>query len=106
MIRLSRTRRNDPAMKNKFKKPLSRFYASDMHDFNASSEDIVLVASVEDMADTLPSHDVWNIIIDTLPSNICGDYVCCQHSADCHSSAEPCQDMFSSYATPEGGILG
>ena len=49
MIRLSRTRRNDPAMKHKFTKPLSHLYASDMPDLNASSDDIVLVASVEYM---------------------------------------------------------
>ena len=65
MIRLSRTQRNDPLMKNKFTKPQSHCYASDMPNLNASSEDIVLVASVEDMAQTLPSHDPRTIILAT-----------------------------------------
>ena len=56
-IRLSRTRRNDPVMENKITNSLSHLYASGMPDLNASSEDIVLVASVEDMANTLPSRD-------------------------------------------------
>ena len=49
MITLSRTRRNDPAMTNKFTKPLSHLYASDIPDLNASSDNLVLVASVEGM---------------------------------------------------------
>ena len=49
MIRLSRTRRNDPVMTHKITKPLSHSFASEMHDLNASSDDIVLVACVEDM---------------------------------------------------------
>ena len=49
MIRISRTRRNDPATTNKFAKPLSHLYYSHMLDLNASSDDIVVVASVEDI---------------------------------------------------------
>ena len=62
MIQLSRTRRNDPVMKNKFTKPLGHFDASEMPDVHASSEDIVLVASVEDMLKALPSHDARTIM--------------------------------------------
>ena len=47
--RLSRTRRDDPVMTHQFTTPLSHFYASDKPDLNASSDDIVLVASVEAM---------------------------------------------------------
>ena len=65
MIRLSRTRRNDPDMTDKFTKPLSHSYASDMPDSNASSDDIVLVAFVEDMEKALPSHDSRKIILAT-----------------------------------------
>ena len=43
----------------------------------------------------------------TLPSHMCGEcFFVCQNCPDCSSSAEPCQDMFGSNATPEGGILG
>ena len=49
MIMLSRARRDDPVMTNKLTMPFSRLYASDMLDLNASSDDTVLVASVEDM---------------------------------------------------------
>ena len=50
MIRLSMTRRNDPAMKKQQIHIVGKsFSASDMPDLNASSDDIVLMASVEDM---------------------------------------------------------
>ena len=32
--------------------------------------------------------------------------MCFQHCPDWNLSAEPCQDMFGSNATPEGGVLG
>ena len=107
-------------MKNEFTKPLSRFYSSDKPDLNASSEDIVLVASVEDMAKTLPSHDArkriiatdalgsvdgFRIMVQMTFSHLWGMCVC-QNCHDCNNSAEPCQDMFGSNATSEGGIVG
>ena len=58
MIMLSRTRRNDSDMTNKFTTPLSHLYAFDMPDSNASSDDIVLVAFVEDLA--VPFHNSRN----------------------------------------------
>ena len=94
-------------MKNKFTKPLSHVYASDMPDLNASSEDIVFVASVEDIAKALPSHDARKRILatDALASvdgfrimvqltcfHIYGAPICCQNCPDCDCS--------------EGGILG
>ena len=42
----------------------------------------------------------------TLLSNIGGEWFVCQNCPDCNSSAEPCQDVFGSNSSPEGGIVG
>ena len=52
-------------MKNKHTQSLRYFLASGMPDFNASSDDIILTAFVEDMAKTLPSHDARKIMLAT-----------------------------------------
>ena len=116
MIRLSR--RNDPVIQNKYTKHLSQFCASDMPDLNASSEDVVLDASVEEMANNLPCHDARKRILatDVLASvngframvqltfqHLWGiDF--CQNCPDSNTSATPCQDLFGSSATSEGYI--
>ena len=70
MIRLSRTRRNDPVIKNTFTNNLSQLCSSDVPDLNASSEDVVLVASIEEMANMLLCHDARreNLATDALAS--------------------------------------
>ena len=78
-----------------------------MPDLNASSDDIVMVASVEDMEESLPSHDPRTCLLatDVTFSHLFGTF-CCQSCPECNYSSETCQDMFGSNATSEGCILG
>ena len=120
MIRLSRTRRNDPVWKSPTSGPLQRHAERDTPDLNAGPEDQIFVASVDGMCTSLPSYDERRRILatDSLASvdgfrtmaqltlqHLFGmNY--CSSCPDCNSSAHPCQDMFGSNATSEGGIFG
>ena len=89
-------------------------------DLNAGLDDEVFVASVEDTFNSLPSYDERRQILatDSLASvdgfrtmvqltlqHLFGvNY--CPICPDCSQSEDPCQDMFGSSATAEGGILG
>ena len=57
LMRLSRTRRNDPVMESKTTLPLIICCNSDTPEFDAVPDDIVLVAFVEDRTTSLPSYD-------------------------------------------------
>ena len=120
MIRSSRTRRNHPVWKSETARPLRRHAASDAPDLNAGPDDQIFSASVDEMCKSLPSHDERRRLLatDSLASvdglrtivqltllHLLGmNY--CPNCPDCNSSADPCQDIFGSNATPEGGCFG
>ena len=70
MIRLSRTRRNEFVMTCKTTQPFSQLYNSGMQDSHGTSQDTVLVASVEDMKRFVPTYDARRrmLAIDALAS--------------------------------------
>ena len=70
-------------MKHHFIKLVSHFPASDMPDLNASSDNIVLMASVEEMEE-LPSHDSRKIILATdALASVDGFRMCFDHIQVC-----------------------
>ena len=65
MIRSSRTRRSDPVFKSKLTAHMKKYAAADCPDLATEEDDILLQASVEDILDMLPSHDVRRQILAT-----------------------------------------
>ena len=65
MIRLSRTRQNDPVWTSKTNKPLRRYAKQNIPALTAVSEDQVFTISAEDLCNTLPSYDERRRILAT-----------------------------------------
>ena len=120
MIRLSRTRRNDPVWQSRTAGPLRRHAERDSSDLNVGPDDQMLCVSVEEMYNSLPYYDERRIILATdALASVDGFRVMvqltwqhlfgmnfCQSCRHCNIPSNPCQDMFGSNATSEGGIFG
>ena len=120
MIRFARTRQHDTFVKTDRFKHFRAYYTHDVPDMKANSESIIVTASVDDMRKALPPYDVRKNILagDTLAS---GDgfrimvLLTFEHlfglrfrpnCPDCNEGSKPCQDLFGSSATAEGGFVG
>ena len=121
MLRLSRTRQNDPVWENPKRKSFQRFGT-----WNAPAvtrfgqHDVVFGVSVDEVTRDVPTHDERRRILATdslalvegfrvmvlltlqhsIGMNFC---VNCPH---CCESETPCVDLFGSCALSEGGIFG
>ena len=122
MLRLSRTRRNDPVFQSSTAKALQHVCGADAPKVIVKDGDIILSVSAQGLLEKLPDYDARRQILatDSLASVDCfritiqltfqhlfGIMFCpkcplCNHD----KSDYPCQDLFGSNATAEGGILG
>ena len=125
MLRLSRTRKKDPVFLNKRDELGSRFGERRQpalgRDF---SDDVYLDVPLEDLRHFLPTHDErrkilardalatvdgFRVIVAVTYEFLFGMRVCakcptCNHPENFQGL--PCQDIFGSNSTPEGGIFG
>ena len=125
MIRLSRTRRNDPAFAEG-SDPIGKKYCGrcepDVAGSKPSEDDVVLGVPIEDVAGSLPSYDQrrgilardslacvdgFRMLIMVTYEYLFGMRVC-PWCPDCNAcpSGRPCQDLFGSNAHQEGGVFG
>ena len=122
MVRFSRTRRNDPVFFSTVAKDLKHACDKDTPKMIVKDGDVVLSVSAEELLEKLPDYDERRQILatDSLASvdgframiqltfqhlfgmNFCPKCPYCNHN-NCDA---PCQDLFGSNATAEGGILG
>ena len=120
MIRFSRTRTNDPFFKSDRVKAFRPYYSQTLPDLKEDPSSVLLTSSVDDMRESLPPYDVRRKILagDALAS-VDGFRVMvlltfehlfglrfCQNCPQCNVGSSPCQDLFGSNATAEGGIFG
>ena len=122
MIRLSRTRRRDPVFQSSTAKTAKHLCGADAPRLSVGDGDVILEVSAQGLLDQLPDYDTRKQILatDSLASvdgfrvmiqltfqhvfgiNFCQDCPGCNHN----ESNSPCQDLFGSNATAEGGIFG
>ena len=120
MLRLSRCRRKDPVNEVD---PLSCMFGGrdkpelgkDFVELNLPVEDLVNRVPLYDdrramvARDPLASVDGFRVLCQLAYEHLFGVRVCAR-CPDCNnadnSEVEPCQDIFGSNATPEGGIFG
>ena len=96
------------------------FAGADAPDLLADPDDLIFEVSVQDWTKELPAYDVRRRILATEAlASVEGFRVMvqltlqhlfginfCQDCPNCSMSAQPCQDLFGSSATSEGGIVG
>lgn len=122
MVRLSRTRRNDPVFQSGRANGLQYACGADAPQMIVKEGDTILSVFAQGLLDKLPDYDARRQIIatDSLASvdgfrvmiqltfrHLFGIFFCpkcpsCNHD----NSDNPCQDLFRSNATAEGGIFG
>ena len=122
MLRLSRTRRNDPVFQSDTAKALQHACGADAPKMIVKDGDIFVSVCAQGLIDKLPDYDARRQILatDSLASvdgfrimiqltfqhlfgmKFCPKCPTCNHE----SSDNPCQDLFGSNATAEGGIFG
>ena len=118
MIRLSRTRRNDPVFKNCTSQKFEHVCGPNAPRMRVKEGDIFLSVSAQGLLDKLPDYDERRQMLatDALASvdgfrimiqltfqhlfgvNFCPNCPFC----NCDNSEQPCQDLFGSNATAEG----
>ena len=96
------------------------YYSQTVPDLKEDPSSVLLTSSVDDMRESLPPYDVRRKILagDALASvdgfrvmvlltfeHLFGLRVC-QNCPQCNVGSSPCQDLFGSNATAEGGIFG
>ena len=121
MIRLSRTRRNDPVWNNENRRQGRRFCDwNDPQLCDLGKEDVIFGLSVDELTHGIPTHDTRRRILatDSLASvegfrvmiELALQYLFgmnfCPDCPNCNLSSSPCQDLFGSSARAEGGIFG
>ena len=122
MIRLSRTRRNHPVFQSSTAKKLQQVCGADEPKMIVNDCDLILSVSAQGLLDELADYDERRQILatDSLASvdgfqimiqltfqhlfgmNFCPNCPSCNHD----NSDNPCQHLFGSNATAEGGIFG
>ena len=120
MIRLARIRENDSFFANdKFAK-LKKLYGADSPKLTETEDDTTIAVSVDKIRNNLPSYDVRrkNLAGDALASvdgfrimiHLTFEHLFgirfCPNCPDCNVTGNPCQDIFGSVATAQGGIFG
>ena len=120
MVRLSRTRRNDPVWEHEDRKSCRRFGGwNDPELADVRKEDVVFGVSADDVTGFIPTHDQrrrilaadslasvegFRVMVELTLQHLFGmNY--CSNCPNCSESPCPCQDLFGSSAHAEGGIL-
>ena len=120
MVRMSRTRRNDPVFLSTLSSKAKHFAGANAPDLSPDPDDVLFEVSVKDWIDALPAYDLRRRILATdALASVEGFRVMvqltlqhlfgmnfCQDCPNCSMSAQPCQDVFGSSAISEGGIFG
>ena len=121
MIRLSRKRRRDPIFQSSTAAKTKYLSGAHAPRLRVRDDDVILEVSVQDLYDRLPDYDErkqiiavdylasvdgFRVMIQLTVARLFGINVC-QHCPRCNSneSNSPCQDMFGSSATAEGGLF-
>ena len=122
MVRLSRTRRSDPVLAEGADQSGSRFIGRSAPELTNDLSSLTFALSCDEITNSLPAYDERRRILarDSLASvdgfrtlvlaayeYLFGMRVC-PYCPDCNNgeNSTPCQDLFGSNATPEGGIFG
>ena len=123
MLRLSRTRLNDPVFAEGHDAPGKSLCGIRQPPLGRElDDDAVFGVSVDALSQALPSHDQRRAILSRDPlasadgfrvlcavttEQLCGVRMCpdCPHCNN-HEGLTPCQDMFGCNATGGGGIIG
>ena len=125
MIRLSRTRRRDPVFAKQRDEVGARFADRRRPELGRDfADDVFLDVPLEDLRSFLPSHDErrkllardalatvdgFRVIVSVTYEFLFGMRVCsnCPHcNLPKQFKGPPCQDIFGSNSTPEGGVFG
>ena len=122
MIRLSRTRRNDPVFADVANANLKKYCGRKDPRLHRNADDVYLSVPVADIIDSLPTYDERRKIlardalasVDGFRTIVLATYEylfgmrVCPYCPDCNSddATQPCQDLFGSSAYAEGGEFG
>ena len=122
MLRLSRTRRNDPVFAEGHDAVGARLCGRRQPSLNAGPDDVVLGVPMEELRGTIPGHDErramlardalatvdgFRVIVAVTYEHLFGVRMC-RFCSDCNNGqhGRPFQDLFGNSSTPEGGIFG